>query len=208
MAFNTTLSPVVQKALNTAAFLHRDQKRKIDGIPFITHPVAVSFIVSRYYENDSFVAAALLHDVLEDVPTDSYSETRMRNDFGDEVTDLVLDVTEPDARGMTDEEERASWMTRKASYIDHLTRSDREGAIVIAVADKIHNLSCFLEEYAMHGDRIWRSFHAPVDKRLWVFGQVLNLAKVRLAGSPGAPLTIELENSFHRAHSVLRLDIA
>ena len=75
----------IQRAYETAAKAHEGQLRK-SGEPYITHPVAVAGILSELGLDRATIIAALLHDTVEDTP---YSLPQLRNDFGDEVANLV-----------------------------------------------------------------------------------------------------------------------
>jgi guanosine-3',5'-bis(diphosphate) 3'-pyrophosphohydrolase len=61
---------LVEKALRIAVLYHKDQKRKVDNLPYIVHPVMVALKLAKYGFDDVVIAAALVHDILED--TDFY----------------------------------------------------------------------------------------------------------------------------------------
>ena len=75
----------VSRAFEVARDAHEGQLRK-SGEPYITHPVAVAEILANLGLNPATIIAALLHDTVEDT---SYSLTQLRNDFGDEIANLV-----------------------------------------------------------------------------------------------------------------------
>lgn len=71
------------------------QVRKYTNQPYIVHPIEVASIVRTVPHTDAMLAAALLHDVLEDT---KITEHELRREFGDEITDLVVwltDVSKP-----------------------------------------------------------------------------------------------------------------
>ena len=70
---------------------HRNQRRKFEDAPYMVHPIRVARIVAEYTDDANVIAAAMMHDVLED--TDVTAE-EMRCVFGDAITDLVLEVTD------------------------------------------------------------------------------------------------------------------
>jgi (p)ppGpp synthase/HD superfamily hydrolase len=74
------------KALKFATKAHAGQVRKFTGEDYITHPVSVAAIVRSVNHTDEMVAAALLHDVVEDTPI---TNNEIRVEFGDKVADLV-----------------------------------------------------------------------------------------------------------------------
>lgn len=83
---------ILEAAYERAAYLHRDQVRR-SGDPYITHPLAVATILAELGMTPPTLAAALLHDTVEDT---EYSLDALREDFGDEVAALVDGVTKLD----------------------------------------------------------------------------------------------------------------
>ena len=83
---------LVVAAYQTAEQLHREQRRR-SGEPYITHPVAVAQILADLGMTAPTLAAALLHDTVEDC---GYALDALREDFGDEIAQLVDGVTKLD----------------------------------------------------------------------------------------------------------------
>ena len=83
---------VVERAYTVAARAHEGQFRK-SGDPYITHPVAVAGLLADLGMDAATVAAALLHDTVEDTP---YSQQQLEADFGPEIALLVDGVTKLD----------------------------------------------------------------------------------------------------------------
>ncbi|MFI6478700.1 HD domain-containing protein [Nonomuraea sp. NPDC050663] len=84
------MNDLVRRAHTVAAYWHRGQLRK-SGEPYITHPEAVARILTELGAGDDtvLICAALLHDVLDDT---ACPQEQLRAEFGDEITDLVLEV--------------------------------------------------------------------------------------------------------------------
>ena len=120
---------MLDEVLKFATKAHGNQKRKYTGEPYIVHPIAVSEIVQTVPHTDEMVAAALLHDVVEDTPvTIQEIETK----FGSKVADLVgwlTDISRP---------EDGNRKTRKALDRDHSASAPAE-AQTIKLADLIDN---------------------------------------------------------------------
>jgi (p)ppGpp synthase/HD superfamily hydrolase len=93
--------PTTRRAIAYALERHGDQRRQADGAPFIVHPLEVAALLERSDYPDYVVAAAVLHDVLEDTGADS-RELEAR--FGPDVRRLVALVS--DDPSIADEEER------------------------------------------------------------------------------------------------------
>ncbi|HRQ66647.1 MAG TPA: HD domain-containing protein, partial [Xanthomonadaceae bacterium] len=87
----TGISPLVREALEFATAAHAGQVRKYLGVPYITHPIAVARMVLRFGGDNGMVAAALLHDTIEDCDV---TEGELRGKFGADITQLVVDLTD------------------------------------------------------------------------------------------------------------------
>src|SRR3954447_19078300 len=83
---------LIDKAIETAALAHRDQVRKGTNIPYISHPFAVGMMLAQADCADEVVAAAILHDTIED--TDITLDD-LRRDFGEQVASIVAGCSEP-----------------------------------------------------------------------------------------------------------------
>jgi len=111
---------------------HEGVNRKYTGRPYITHPARVAGRVSYHPDMcEEHVAAAWLHDVLEDCDV---SEEKMRMLFGDFVTSLVVELTNP-SKGST-----ASRTERKRMDLAHISTISKAGKI-IKMIDRIDNLN-------------------------------------------------------------------
>ena len=121
---------LVERAYETAAFHHRDQRRR-SGDPYITHPLAVATILADLGMTSSTLAAAMLHDTVEDT---SYSLAQLRVDFGDEVARLVDGVTKLDQ--VKYGQATAAETVRK--MVVAMARDIR--VLVIKLADRLHNM--------------------------------------------------------------------
>src|SRR5918996_6067623 len=83
--------PLAQQAVGLAMELHADQRRESDGASFVVHPMEVASLLDRSHYPDHVVAAAVLHDVLEDTDEER-GDLEAR--FGREVADLVAAVSD------------------------------------------------------------------------------------------------------------------
>lgn len=184
-------TPLIQKVLNRAAVLHEGQARKICNDPFIIHPFSVAAILSEYTDDEEVIAAALLHDVLEDVK--GYREADMRREFGDRITDLVLEVSE-DKDPNVEYDEKATWKERKVGYLKDLGRDSRE-ALMIAAADKLHGLTDINDNMEELGAGIFDGFNARVGDQVWFFTELVGVLKGRL---PDSGLVRDLEAQLER----------
>ena len=124
-----TDTALIERAYVVAEHAHRNQKRK-SGDPYITHPVAVATILAELGMTAPTLAAALLHDTVEDT---EYSLKALRKDFGDEIAMLVDGVTKLDK--VTYGEAAQAETVRK--MVVAMARDIR--VLVIKLADRLHN---------------------------------------------------------------------
>ncbi|GIG20407.1 GTP pyrophosphokinase [Cellulomonas chitinilytica] len=120
---------VVEQAYVVAERAHRGQLRK-SGDPYITHPVAVATILAELGMTPSTLAAALLHDTVEDT---DYSLDQLRREFGPEVAMLVDGVTKLDKVQYGD----AAQAETVRKMVVAMSRDIR--VLVIKLADRLHN---------------------------------------------------------------------
>lgn len=120
---------IIERAYVAAEIAHRGQLRR-SGEPYITHPVAVAQILADLGIGPKTLAAALLHDTVEDT---AYTLDRLRNDFGDEVAMLVDGVTKLDKLKYGDSAQAET--VRK--MVVAMSKDIR--VLVIKLADRLHN---------------------------------------------------------------------
>lgn len=121
---------IVLAASAFAAHKHRDQRRKgADASPYINHPIAVANVLANEggITEAATLAAALLHDTIEDTDT---TVEELQGAFGKEIASIVMEVT--DDKSLPKKE-------RKQMQIDHAATLSRH-AKVVKLADKICNL--------------------------------------------------------------------
>ena len=112
-----TETDLVRRALAFATLAHGDQKRKYTGEMYIVHPIEVMEIVKTVPHDDAMLAAALLHDVVEDTDV---TLDEVRSAFGDDVAALVDDLTD------VSKPEDGNRKTRKAMDREHSAQALRE----------------------------------------------------------------------------------
>ena len=118
------------KALAFAAHKHRDQRRKdAEASPYINHPIALAQVLAAEggVTDIEVLAAALLHDTIED--TDTTGE-ELEREFGGRIAAMVAEVTDDSSLPKAD---------RKRLQVSHAARLSREAKLV-KLADKICNL--------------------------------------------------------------------
>ena len=169
-----------EQALVFATQLHKEQRRKGSGVPYISHLLAVTALVIEHGGDEDEAIAALLHDAIEDHGGPKAREA-IRTCFGDRVTEIVDGCTD---NGTIP---NPPWKERKRAYIAHLGEASTSVRLVSA-ADKLHNARSILNDYRTLGEEIWQRFAGRKAGTLWYYRSVLDV----LSQSGRTPLVEEL----------------
>jgi myo-inositol-1(or 4)-monophosphatase len=146
-------STLLDKAIVFAVNAHHNTERRGKGFPYIVHPLEAVEIVATITPDQELLAAAALHDTIED--TDVTVED-LRREFGDRIAALVHAESDQFTEGVSEED---SWHDRKQAAIDRLRNAPHEAKIV-AMGDKLSNMRAIARDYAVKGDELWKIFHA------------------------------------------------
>lgn len=157
MANNFLDSSLLDKALHFAINAHANTERRGKGFPYIIHPMEAVEIVSTITSDQELLAAAALHDTVED--TDVTVE-QLRAEFGNRIAKIVEYESDKFTNGIN---ERTSWHDRKEAAIKRIASAPYDVKIV-AMGDKLSNMRAIARDYEKVGDELWKIFHAPNGK--------------------------------------------
>ncbi len=141
-----------QDAIRFAAVAHKGALRKGNGLPYIIHPMETMSIVSRMTEDPEVLAAAALHDVIEDT---KYVGRDIEERFGRRVAELV---------GMESEDKKRhrpasdTWRERKEENLIRERVAPREAKLIM-LSDKLSNVRSTLRDYHQVGTGVWDKFN-------------------------------------------------
>ena len=145
----------VQSASRYAEDAHAGDIRKGSGIPYLSHLWSVAAIVMENGGTDRQVAAALLHDVVEDHGGQPRLDD-VRDRFGDDVADMVAALSDSIVDTTTGAE-KPPWKDRKMAYLERL-RKVEEKTLLVSASDKLHNLRSIVSDYRTIGPDFWGRF--------------------------------------------------
>ena len=148
---------LLDRAIIFAVHSHGGTERRGKGFPYIVHPLEAVEIVATITSDQELLAAAALHDVVEDC---GVSIDIIRTEFGEHVASLVASESETP---INNKSEQDSWRERKQAAINRLRQTSYEGKIV-AIGDKLSNMRAIYRDYCAQGDELWSLFHAPGGK--------------------------------------------
>lgn len=123
--------------------------------------MGVAALVIRYGGNEDEVAGALLHDTAEDCGGEA-TLSLIREELGPEIEAIV--------RGCSDSltSPKPPWKQRKDSFINSLP-SASSSIILVSNCDKIYNLGTILDDFRVHGERLWKRFMGKKEGTLWYY---------------------------------------
>jgi (p)ppGpp synthase/HD superfamily hydrolase len=183
-------SPTVRAAYEKASAAHEGQIRNgSGGLPYIEHPVAVAARLDRHGYGEDVLAAALLHDVVEDSET---TVEELRGEFGERVAELVA--------ALSDDASIGDYRERKDEHRSRVRRFDGD-AFAIYGADKLTNSSTLRLALVREGDSVREEFKVPLELKLEVWEE--DAAMLRRE-APQLPFLDELEETL----TLLRVDLA
>ena len=160
---------LMDRAIVFATREHSGTYRKGTSIPYIVHPIEAAAIVSTMTADPDMIAAAVLHDVVED--TDATVE-EISFFFNERIARLVEAESENKRKDLPPQE---TWMVRKMETLEFLrTKADRE-AKILALADKLSNMRAIHRDQNTVGDKLWERFNEKdKSKHGWMYRQVAN----------------------------------
>ena len=171
---------IVDRALRLAVEGHEGTVRKGTNVPYIVHPMEAMIIVSTMTDDQELMAAALLHDAVEDT---GITLDDIRRELGPRVAALVDSETDREVEGLSHVE---SWQHRKQAAVDRLASASRDVQMV-ALGDKLSNMRamarhlqdiCHQLDPTRHlqeqGDRLWQRFNEKDPARhAWYYRQLV-----------------------------------
>lgn len=159
----------VEKAIQFAVSAHTGMQRKGKIRPYILHPIEAMTIVAGLTDDEEVIAAAVLHDVVEDAEVSPEDIEKL---FGNRVRDLVMAESENKMRYMP---VSASWKERKMNMICRLQKSGRD-VKMICLGDKLSNLREISRDYEILGETLWERFNEKDrNQHAWYYRTIYEL---------------------------------
>ena len=163
---------LVNQAITFAAKAHDGMRRKKSDAPYILHPMETAVIVGTMTDDQALIAAAALHDVVEDteITLEEIGET-----FGPRVTELVAAETE-DKRA--DLPPANTWRIRKEESLEILKNTDDLGVLMVWLGDKLANMRAIYREWKIEGHAMWQRFNQKdPDAQAWYYRSIATLTE-------------------------------
>ena len=143
---------LLDRAVRFAVEKHAGTPRKGTNIPYIVHPLEAAAVVAGFTDDQEVIAAAVLHDTLEDTET---TKEELVKEFGERVASLVAAESEDKREG---QEPGDTWFDRKKEALNELLEAGRDVSI-IALGDKLSNIRAIARDLQNSGSELWDRFN-------------------------------------------------
>ena len=165
----------LEEAIIYATIMHQGKVRKIEGNPYILHPIEVSQILSTMTNDEEIITAGILHDIVES--TDGTIE-EIEKRFGKRVAELVVSDSENQYR---EQDRSVTWKRRKEESIQLLKNSKDIGVKMLWLADRLANIRSMAGHYSEKGDAVWKEFdEADPEEHRWYYSTVAEVLELQL----------------------------
>ena len=163
---------LVSEAIAFAVKAHDGMRRKKSNAPYILHPMEAAVIVGTMTDDQNLIAAAALHDVVEDADI-TIHEIEAR--FGKRVRELVESETEDKRADLPPEE---TWRIRKEESLRVLKQTDDLAVLMVWLGDKLANMRSIYRDFNVEGNAMWQRFNQKdVGEQAWYYRSIVKLTE-------------------------------
>ena len=163
---------LISEAIAFAVKAHDGMRRKEKEAPYILHPMEAAVIVGTLSHDQNLIAAAALHDVVEDAGV-TMEEVEAR--FGRRVRELVESETENKREGQSPAE---TWRIRKEETLAVLKNTDDIAVLIVWLGDKLANMRAIYRSWKVEGDAMWQRFNQKdVAEQAWYYRSIVALTE-------------------------------
>ena len=169
---------LVSEAIIFSAKAHDGMRRKKSESPYILHPMEAAVIVGTMTSDQHLIAAAALHDVVEDA---GITMDEIEEKFGSRVRELVAAETEDKREDRPAEE---TWRIRKEESLEVLKNAEDTAVLMVWLGDKLANMRSIYREWKEVGDAMWERFNQKdAREQAWYYRSIAKLTQ-RLSDTP------------------------
>jgi myo-inositol-1(or 4)-monophosphatase len=143
---------ILDEAIKFAIEAHKNMTRKGTDTPYILHPLEAASIVATMTPDIEVIAAAVLHDTVEDNKNINFDLIEER--FGTRIRNFVAAESEE-----KEEDAVGSWKRRKQATIEYFMNWASQEEKMIALGDKLSNIRSIHRDYITIGDELWKLFN-------------------------------------------------
>ena len=161
---------LVSEAIALAVKAHDGMRRKKSDAPYILHPMEAAVIVGTMTDDQNLIAAAALHDVVEDAGI-TIGEIEER--FGRRVRELVQSETEDKRADLLP---ASTWRIRKEESLAVLKNTDDIAVLMVWLGDKLANMRAIYRDFKVEGEAMWQRFNQKdASEQAWYYSSIVEL---------------------------------
>ena len=163
---------LVSEAIAFAVKAHDGMRRKKSDAPYILHPMEAAVIVGTMTDDQNLIAAAALHDVVED---GNITIEEIEERFGRRVRELVESETEDKRADLPPE---STWRIRKEESLEVLKNTDDISILMVWLGDKLANMRAIYRDFKVEGAQMWQRFNQKnVAEQAWYYRSIVKLTE-------------------------------
>ena len=163
---------LVSEAVVFAAKAHDGMRRKKSEAPYILHPMEAAVIVGTMTDDQNLIAAAALHDVVEDA---GITLEEIKEKFGQRVWELVRSETEDKREDLPPAQ---TWRIRKEESLAVLKNAEDIAVLMVWLGDKLANMRSIYRDFKVEGVAMWQRFNQKnVNEQAWYYRSIVNLTE-------------------------------
>ena len=163
---------LASEAIAFAVKAHDGMRRKKSDAPYILHPMEAAVIVGTMSDDQNLIAAAALHDVVEDA---GITIEEIEEKFGKRVRELVEAETENKREELPAAD---TWRIRKEESLEVLKNTDDLGVLMVWLGDKLANMRAIYRDWKVEGDAMWQRFNQKsVSEQAWYYTSIVKLTE-------------------------------
>ena len=161
---------LVSEAIAFAVKAHDGMRRKKSEAPYILHPMEAAVIVGTMTDDQNLIAAAVLHDVVEDA---GITIEEIEEKFGKRVRELVASETEDKRAELPPE---ATWRIRKEESLAVLQNAEDIAVLMVWLGDKLANMRAIYRDFKVEGEAMWQHFNQKdASEQAWYYRSIAKL---------------------------------
>jgi len=163
---------LVSEAIAFAVKAHDGMRRKKSDAPYILHPMEAAVIVGTMTDDQNLIAAAVLHDVVEDA---NITIEEIEEKFGRRVRELVQSETEDKRADLPPAE---TWRIRKEESLELLKNTDDIAVLMVWLGDKLANMRALYRDFKVEGEAMWQRFNQKdANEQAWYYRSIVKLTE-------------------------------
>ena len=163
---------LVSEAIVFAAKAHDGMRRKKSEAPYILHPMEAAVIVGTMTDDQNLIAAAALHDVVEDA---GITLDEIKEKFGQRVWELVRSETEDKREDLPPAQ---TWRIRKEESLAVLKNAEDIAVLMVWLGDKLANMRSIYRDFKVEGVAMWQRFNQKdINEQAWYYRSIAKLTE-------------------------------